>query len=95
MNAHRRHTLAVAAVGLLLVLAPAISTACPTCYGSPGSTTASTPITDGANNAIIFMLIVIGLVQAGFVSLFWTFWRRAKALRQRREQFRVIPGGAF
>jgi heme/copper-type cytochrome/quinol oxidase subunit 2 len=45
------------------------------------------------NNAIIFLLIIVGLVQAGFVALFWSFRKRAKALQQRREQFRVIEGG--
>ena len=67
------------------VAAPAA--ACPVCYGAPG------PATTGLNNAIIFLLIIVGLVQAGFVALFWSFRKRAKALQQRREQFRVIEGG--
>jgi heme/copper-type cytochrome/quinol oxidase subunit 2 len=72
---------------LAVLLAPA-AFACPVCYGAgPG------PGTDGLNNAIIFLLIIVGLVQAGFVALFWSFRKRAKALQQRREQFRVIEGG--
>jgi len=67
-------------------IAPAMS-ACPVCYGAPG------PSTTGLNNAIIFLLIIVGLVQAGFVALFWSFRKRAKALQRRREQFRVIEGG--
>jgi uncharacterized RDD family membrane protein YckC len=72
----------------LVVATPALY-ACPVCYGSgPG------PGTSGLNNAIIFLLIIVGLVQAGFVALFWTFWKRSKALQRRREQFHVIQGGA-
>ena len=71
---------------IALLIAPAMS-ACPVCFGAPG------PQTDGLNNAIIFLLIIVGLVQAGFVALFWSFRKRAKALQQRREQFRVIEGG--
>ena len=68
-------------------IAPAMF-ACPVCYGAgPG------PATDGLNNAIIFLLIIVGLVQAGFVALFWSFRKRAKALQRRREQFHVIEGG--
>jgi hypothetical protein len=37
---------------------------------------------------------VIGLVQIGFVALFVTFWRRARAIRRRRESFHLIEGGA-
>jgi hypothetical protein len=69
------------------VFAPS-ALACPVCYGAgPG------PGTNGLNNAIIFLLIIVGLVQAGFVALFWSFRKRAKALQRRREQFRVIEGG--
>jgi hypothetical protein len=63
--------------------------ACPTCYGDPSS-----PLTKGSNNAILFMLGVIGFVQVAFVGLFVTFWRRARALRRRRESLRLIDGGA-
>ena len=73
---------------LAFVFAPILS-ACPVCYGAgPG------PATDGLNNAIIFLLIIVGLVQAGFIALFWSFRKRAKALQARRESFRVLEGGA-
>jgi hypothetical protein len=51
-------------------------------------------MTKSSNNAIIFLLGVIGFVQVGFVAMFWTFWRRARELRRLRESFHVIEGGA-
>lgn len=72
-----------------LMLAPAILSACPVCYGAPNS-----PMTKSSNNAIIFLLGVIGFVQVGFVAMFWSFWRRARELRQRKDSFRLLDGGA-
>ena len=69
-----------------LLIGPALS-ACPVCYGQPG------PSTDSVNSAIFFMLGIVGIVQLGFVALFWSFRRRAKALQRHRESFRVIEGG--
>jgi hypothetical protein len=83
----RRARFAVIAIALLLT--PAILSACPVCYGAPNS-----PMTKSSNNAIIFMLGIIGFVQVGFVAMFWGFWRRAKELRRRRESFRLLDGGA-
>jgi len=77
------------AIAIVLLLAPAILSACPVCYGAPNS-----PMTKSSNNAIIFMLGIIGFVQVGFVAMFWSFWRRAKELRRRRESFRLLDGGA-
>jgi hypothetical protein len=74
---------------ILLLLAPAVLSACPVCYGAPNS-----PMTKSSNKAIIFMLGIIGFVQVGFVAMFWSFWRRAKELRRRRESFRLLDGGA-
>ena len=82
----RRARFAVMAIAL--VLTPAILSACPVCYGAPNS-----PMTKSSNNAIIFMLGIIGFVQVGFVAMFWSFWRRAKELRRRRESFRLLDGG--
>jgi len=76
-------------IAIALLLAPAILSACPVCYGAPNS-----PMTKSSNNAIIFMLGIIGFVQVGFVAMFWSFWRRAKELRRRRESFRLLDGGA-
>jgi hypothetical protein len=83
----RRARLLVVIVALLL--APAILSACPVCYGAPNS-----PMTKSSNNAIIFLLGVIGFVQVGFVAMFWSFWRRARELRRRKDSFRLLDGGA-
>lgn len=76
-------------IALCLLLVPSILSACPVCYGAPNS-----PMTTSSNNAIMFLLGVVGFVQIGFIALFWTFWRRAKELRRRRESFAVLDGGA-
>ncbi|HVS30285.1 MAG TPA: hypothetical protein VMS98_02420 [Thermoanaerobaculia bacterium] len=73
----------------LLVLAPAIASACPVCFGDPNSA-----MQKAANNGIWVLLGVIAFVQLGFVALFFSFWRRARELRRRREQLRLIEGGA-
>lgn len=83
----RRTQFVFIAIGLLLV--PSILSACPVCYGAPNS-----PMTKSSNNAIMFLLGVVGFVQIGFIALFWSFWRRAKELRRRRESFSVLDGGA-
>jgi len=76
-------------IAAVLLLVPAVLSACPVCYGAPNS-----PMTKSSNNAIIFMLGIIGFVQVGFVAMFWSFWRRARELRRRRESFRLLDGGA-
>lgn len=73
---------------LIAILLPVVANACPVCFGS-----ADSELTKGAQNGIWVLLGVIGFVQLGFIALFWTFWRRARALRRRREQFRLIEGG--
>jgi len=60
---------------------------CPVCFGAPG------PSQDGLNGAILFLLAIVGLVQAGFIALFWSFRRRAKELERFRDKFHVIEGG--
>jgi len=75
-------------IALLLILAPATASACPVCYGNPDSL-----MTKGTDNAMLFMLGIVGFVQLGFIGLFVTFWRRARALRRRRESFQVLDGG--
>jgi hypothetical protein len=80
----KRTLLAVAVAAL-----PRIASACPACFGDPNSA-----MTHGASNGVLFMLGIVGFVQVGFVALFWTFWRRARAIRLRREQFHLIEGGA-
>ncbi len=73
---------------LALLFAPQIAHACPVCFGAP-----NTPASNGMNNAIAFLLTIVGFLQIGFVALFFTFWRRARALRRRREQLQLIEGG--
>ena len=68
---------------IVLVAAPAFG--CPVCYGAPDD-----PMVKGVNNGIWVLLGFVGFVQIGFVAMFWSFWRKARAQRQFREQFRVI-----
>jgi hypothetical protein len=75
-------------IAALMILAPIVASACPVCYGN-----AQTPLTKGASNGILFLLGIVGSVQVGFVALFFSFWKRAKALQQKREQFQIIDGG--
>ena len=62
--------------------------ACEVCFGA-----ADDPATLGMNNAILFLLGVIGLVQVGFVTLFWEFRKRSRSLAEKKEKFRVLQGG--
>jgi hypothetical protein len=50
-------------------------------------------LTKSAGNGVLFLLGIVGSVQVGFVALFISFWRRTKALQQKREQFQIIEGG--
>jgi hypothetical protein len=81
----------VAALLLLTVVAgfaaqPAA--ACQACFGDPND-----PETKGVSQAVFFLLGVIGLVQVGFVSLFWQFRQRAKSIEERKSRFRILRGG--
>jgi len=70
----------------LTLARPAI--ACPVCFGATDS-----PMAEGMNNGIFFLLGVIGMVQIGFVALFVSFRRRGKEMQQRKDSFEVINGG--
>jgi hypothetical protein len=72
----------------LATLVPSVADACPVCFGDPNS-----PMTKGATKAVWFLLAIVGFVQIGFVALFVSFWRRARALRKFREQFHLVEGG--
>lgn len=80
----------LASLAVALVFFARDSWACATCFGAPGS-----KMTQGTSNGVLFMIAIIALVQAGFVALFWTFWRRSRAMRRHREQFRLLEGGAL
>ena len=77
-------------IAVLVILAPVVVHACPVCFGDPNST-----MVKGTNNGIFFLLGVIGFVQVGLGAMFLAFWRRARALRARRDALRVIDGGFF
>jgi hypothetical protein len=78
-----RH-LVLASIILLALLAP-VANACPVCFGDPNS-----PMTKGTSNGVLFLLGIVGFVQVSFVALFFSFWRRAKALRKFKEQFHIV-----
>lgn len=80
-----RRVLLLSLVGLAVAGAAA---ACPVCVGETDSQMAR-----GTNNAVLFMLAIVGLVQVGLVALFISVRRRAKDLEHRREQFSLIEGG--
>jgi type IV secretory pathway VirB2 component (pilin) len=84
---HLPYVLLAAGVALLAAM-PSPASACAVCLGDPDS-----PMADGVNNGILFLLAVIGLVQVGFVALFVSLRNRSRRLEHRREQFRIIEGG--
>jgi hypothetical protein len=75
------------AAALLILVAPT-AFGCPVCYGNPDD-----PMVKGVNSGIWVLLGVVGLVQIGFVAMFWSFWRRGREQRRFRESLRVIEGG--
>jgi hypothetical protein len=72
---------------LALTFAASAVNACPVCFGGAGASG------QGMNAAIWFLIAVVGFVQIGFVALFFSFWRRARAMRRKRESFRLLEGG--
>ena len=77
-------------IAAFLLFIPTLASACPVCFGDPNSA-----MVKGTNNGIFFLLGVIGFVQVGLGAMFVAFWRRARALRARRDSMRVINGGLF
>ena len=76
-------------VAAWLVLPPAAS-ACATCYGDPEA-----PMTQGMNNAILFLIGIVGLVYVGIGKVFLDFRRRSKKLSEKatvRQRLRLIHG---
>lgn len=73
---------------LALAVMPDAALACGVCYGEPDA-----PLTDGMNKGILVLLGFVGVVQAGFVALFWNFRKRARDSQVRRESFELIRGG--
>ena len=89
MNRHGAWGMRYVVATIVIVLVPSIAAACPVCYGDPNS-----PMVKGANNGVWVLLGIIAFVQIGFVALFWSFWKKAQQLRRKRDQFRLIEGGA-
>lgn len=75
-------------VGCLLASAAPVA-ACAVCYGDPDS-----PMSAGLNNAVLFLLGVVALVQLGFIALFVGIRRRGKERERRKASLEVIEGGA-
>jgi hypothetical protein len=88
-RATRRIVLAVlTALGAVLAAAsPAM--ACAVCYGDPDSAMSA-----GLNNAVLFLLAVVAVVQGGFVALFLSIRRRTRERARRKASLEVIEGGA-
>lgn len=78
----------VALALVLLLGTAAAASACPVCIGDTDSQMAQ-----GTNNAILFMLAMVGLVQGCLIALFVSVRRRTRELNRRREQFQLVEGG--
>ena len=65
------------AILLIFLLIPGISKACAVCFGAQDS-----PMTDGMNKAVMFLLFVIGFVLMGVISVIIFFYRRSKFITQ-------------
>jgi hypothetical protein len=57
----------------LLLAAPRLAFACPVCFGD-----VSSPMAAAANMGILFMLVIVGGMLAGFASFFIYLARRAR-----------------
>ncbi len=82
----RRRVALILAVALCMATA---ASACPVCFGDTDSQMAQ-----GSNNAILFLLGIVLVVQIAFVALFVSLRRRERLWREKREQFQLIEGGA-
>jgi hypothetical protein len=87
MTRARSFAIAVTAGALaLLPVDPLL--ACSVCFGDPDSAE-----TRGLRGAILFLLLLVGLVQVGFLRLFWVFRQRARSLDERKRRLRIVRGG--
>lgn len=84
-----RRAAVVTIVALSLLLSVPTAFACPVCFGAaPGSRAAN-----AMNNAILFLLAIVGLVQIGFAALFFSWWRRSRELSRKSKSIAIIEGG--
>ena len=65
------------AILLIFLFLPGISHACAVCFGAQDS-----PMTDGMNKAIMFLLFVISFVLTGVIFVIFIFYRRSKLITQ-------------
>jgi hypothetical protein len=85
----RARSILIAAAAWVLLLAPAAPiAACTVCFGDPNSAE-----TKGLRGAILFLLVLVGVVQIGFVRLFWSIRQRARLHDQRKKRFSIVRGG--
>jgi hypothetical protein len=82
---------ALAAVPALAL--PHLAAACTACFGA-----ADSPMVHGQNQAILFLLGIVALVQVGVVKVIWDFRQRAKRLpppptARAIRRLRLIHGG--
>jgi hypothetical protein len=77
-----------AATALIVLLPVEPALACTVCFGDPNSAE-----TRGLRGAILFLLVLVGVVQIGFLKLFWTFRRRARSIDERKKRFQILRGG--
>lgn len=88
MSRGRTGLLVLLAVVALAIVVSSPAAACSACFGNPDAAE-----TRGVGRAVLFLLSIIGLVQVGFVSLFWQFRKRSKSLEERKGRFRILRGG--
>ena len=84
----RARSIAIALAAWALALLPGPVLACTTCFGDPNSAE-----TRGLRGAIVFLLILVGLVQVGFVTMFLGIRRRSKLYDERKRRFSIVRGG--
>lgn len=71
----------------VLLATPRLLEACAVCFGNPDS-----PHTQGMNNAILFLLVIVGGVLVCFAAFFLSLVRRSKLARA--GEFAGLPGRA-
>ena len=76
-------------ITLLVLAAPRAVLACPVCFGQNDS-----PMTSGAKMAVIFMLVIVGLVLSAFASFFIYLMRRARMAGGDMAPAHAGPAGA-
>lgn len=74
---------------VLLLVAASPAAACPMCFGAAAGSKAA----GAMNNAILFLLALVCLVQIGFATLFYNWWRRSRELARKPKPFVLADGG--